>query len=543
MLDPACGSGNFLYVAYRELRRIEAELRRREADMRRSSGIREQQTLALYFPLSNMHGIEIDQFAVQLARVTLWMGQKQAVDELGLDHEQVLPLTDLSGIVRGDALRLDWPRADAIIGNPPYHGSQRLRRELGDEYVEWLKAEFGIGVKDFVVYWFRKAHARLELGGRAGLVATNSISQNRSREPSLEWILENNGVIVNAISTQDWSGEAAVDVSIVNWAKGARGVRPVLDGTFVPAITPALRSVSVDLSGAVRLRRNVGRAFQGPQPVGMGFVLDRAEAEQLLARGDASYAEIVRPYLIGEDILERPDQAPSRFIIDFAALSLEEAATYPAALEILRERVKPFRDQNRRRTRREHWWLLGELVPRLRSALGPLSRFVATSRVAKRFQFVWCEAGWLPSDRTIAFAFDDDYEIGVLTSVTHVGWALVQAGTFEDRPHYTHTSAFETFPFPQPDDKEPIAEAARRVIGRRSEICVERQIGLTKLYNEVDDGAYRDLKELHVALDEAVAAAYGWPASAAHDPQESNRLLLELNREIAAGRVPYDPFR
>lgn len=141
VLDPACGSGNFLYVAYRELRRIEAELRRRASDMRRNAGLREQQTLAVYFPLSNMKGIEIDPFAVQLARVTLWMGHKLAVEELDLD-ETVLPLADLSGIQRADALAIEWPRADAIIGNPPYHGTKFLRAELGDDYVEWLKREW-----------------------------------------------------------------------------------------------------------------------------------------------------------------------------------------------------------------------------------------------------------------------------------------------------------------------------------------------------------------------------------------------------------------
>jgi hypothetical protein len=241
VLDPACGSGNFLYVAYHELRRIEAELRRRETDMRRSSGIREQQTLALYFPLSNMRGIEIDQFAVQLARVTLWMGQKQAVDKLGLDHEQVLPLADLSGIVRGDALRLDWPRADAIIGNPPYHGTKFLRAELGDDYVEWLKKEFGIGVKDYAVYWFRKAHDHLGERGRAGLVATNSIREGRNRVAALEFIADSGGVITQAISNQEWPGEANVHVSIVNWAKGSVTPPFVLDGEHVDAISTTLR--------------------------------------------------------------------------------------------------------------------------------------------------------------------------------------------------------------------------------------------------------------------------------------------------------------
>src|SRR5207249_3028706 len=177
-------------VAYRELRRIEAELRRRAIDMRRSAGLRDQQTLAVYFPLSNMKGIEIDPFAVQLARVTMWMGHKLAVDELGID-ERVLPLVDLSGIRRGDALRLDWPSVDAIIGNPPYHGTKLLRRELGDDYVEWLKREFGIGVKDYAVYWFRKAQSHLQEGGRAGLVATNSIAEGRNRAAALQFIVDN----------------------------------------------------------------------------------------------------------------------------------------------------------------------------------------------------------------------------------------------------------------------------------------------------------------------------------------------------------------
>lgn len=208
VLDPACGSGNFLYVAYRRLREIEAELRRRAADMRRASGLPEQTTIT-FFPLANMKGIELEPFAVQLARVTLWMGHKLAVDELDVP-EPVLPLADLFGIRRADALKVEWPPADAIISNPPYHGSQRIRRELGDDYAEWLKREFGIGLKDYAVYWFRKAHEALSDGGRAGLVATNSISQNRNRLPSLEWIAAEGGVITDAISTQDWSGEAAV---------------------------------------------------------------------------------------------------------------------------------------------------------------------------------------------------------------------------------------------------------------------------------------------------------------------------------------------
>jgi hypothetical protein len=544
VLDPACGSGNFLYVAYRELRRIEAELRRRATDMRRNEGLREQQTLAIYFPLSNIKGIEIDPFAVQLARVTMWMGHKLAVEELHID-ETVLPLADLSGIQRADALATDWPRADAIIGNPPYHGSQRLRGELGDDYVEWLRREFGIGVKDFAVYWFRKAHERLAAGGRAGLVATNSISQNRNREPSLKWILDTGGVITDAISSQDWSGEAAVDVSIVNWIKDPPSVpvRFMLDHVETMGITAALRSPALDVADAKPLRPNAGRAFQGPMPVGAGFILAAEEAKALWET-DGKYRDVVRRYLVGDDIANRWDQAPSRFIIDFGVRRLEEATGYDAALQIVRARVKPERDTNRDRFRREHWWLLGRPVLAMREALSGLDRYIAGIAQGKRIFFAWQVASTCPSNLTNVFAFDDDFAMGVLSSSIHHEWARAQSSTLEDRFRYTPTSAFETYPWPQPRtaDRRAVEQASASVIERRRDICQEREIGLTQLYNEVDEGAYGPLAQLHRDLDEAVAAAYAWPASAAHDPAESNRLLLELNRAIAAGELEYRPF-
>ncbi|MGH3030193.1 MAG: DNA methyltransferase [Gaiellaceae bacterium] len=546
VLDPACGSGNFLYVAYRGLRRIENELRDLERTLRLEAGLGGQ-SAAEPFPLENMRGIEIEGFGAQLARVTLSMGQKLAVEELGLD-EAVLPLPDLSGIWHADALRVEWPRADAIVGNPPYHGSQQIRSELGDEYAEWLKQEFGIGLKDFAVYWFRKAHERLEPGGRAGLVATNSVSQGRARGASLQWIVENGGVITNAISTQDWSGAAAVDVSIVNWIKEPPETpsKIILDGAEVEGISPALRSAGLDVSEASRLAANRGQAFQGPIPAdGGGFILSVPEAERLLATSGAEYREVVRPYLTAEDIAETPRQEASRYVIDFGVRRLEEAAQYPTTFVIVRQRVKPFRDKNRDPGFRERWWLFGRPRGEMRVAIAPLDKYIAGVRHGKRVFFCWCDAWTMASDATNTFAFDDDYSMGILSTRIHHEWARAQSSTLEDRFRYTPTSAFETFPWPQPtpEQRQVIAEAARAMIARRQEICLERQIGLTTLYNEVDDGAYQDLRQLHERLDEAVAAAYGWPKSAAHDRTESNRRLLELNRKIAAGEIEYAPFR
>ena len=213
---------------------------------------------------------------------------------------------------------------------------------------------------------------------------------------------------------------------------------------------------------------------------------------------------------------------------------------WPAALEIVRERVKPQRDRHGKRREREEWWKFSRAVPALFAAVKPLSRFIACPATAKRFYMVWCDADWVPSNAVSAFALADDSAFGVLTSTIHTKWATDQSTKLETRPRYT-TQSFSTFPWPS-GNLDAIADVARRLIARRSEICLAENIGLTKLYNQVDDGAWQDLKKLHVELDEAVAVAYGWPKSVAHDPDESNRRLLELNRAIATGEVEYDPF-
>jgi hypothetical protein len=336
-----------------------------------------------------------------------------------------------------------------------------------------------------------------------------------------------------------------VNVSIVNWVKrpAEPPERAVLDGADVPGITPALRVEGADVTQAARLAANRGHAFQGPIPVGEGFVLSTEEAMSLRQRGEADYSSVVRPYLIGEDIAEDPRQEPRRYVIDFAAMPLEEASRYPAALAIVRERVKPGRDKNQRRARRERWWRFGEAAVGMRKATAPLGRYIAGLAQGKRIFFCWCSADVCPSNLTNVFAFDDDYALGVLTSVIHGEWARAHSSTLRVDVRYTPTSAFETFPWPARGNprREEIGSFAATIVARRLAICSDRSFGLTALYNEVDDGAYSDLADLHGALDRAVAVAYGWPASAADDPDDSNARLLELNRAIHAG-AEYSPF-
>ncbi len=544
VLDPACGSGNFLYVAYRELRRIEAKLAVRSADLARAEGRPEQAGLSAFFPLQNMRGIEIEQFGVDLARVTLWMGHKLAVEELELD-ESTLPLADLSGIRRADSLRVEWPAANAIIGNPPYYGSQNLRKHVSEEHIEWLKETFDCGLKDYCVYWFRKSADQMRPGDRAGLVGTNSISQNRARGASLNYVVEKGGVITDAVSRQKWPGEATVNVSIVNWEQQPGEPKQVftLDGEPVVGISTRLRESKLAIEEYKPLPANKRRSFQGPIPAG-SFVLEYEEAKNLLARGDADYEQVVRPYLIGDDITEDPEQRPRRYVIDFDSRSLERAMEYPAALDLVRERVKPDRDQNRDAHFRKFWWRFGRPRPNMREAIGGLARYVAGNAQGKRFLFAWEEALVCPSNLTNVFAFDDDYAIGVLISSVHQTWADAESSTLRVDRRYTPTSCFETFPWPQPEQtqREEIGQFTQQLIEKRQAICVEREIGLTELYNEVDDGAWSEVADLHRQLDRAVARAYEWEAAVAGDQLEIRARLAKLHAAIIAGDIEYEPF-
>lgn len=544
VLDPACGCGNFLYVAYRELRGLEAGLKSRIHDLAADAGLPRPTDLP-YYPLANIQGIDIERVAVRIAQVTLWMGHRQMVDRYG-EAEPVLPLQDLSAIRAADALRIEWPETDAIIGNPPFYGSQHLRASLGDDYVKWLAKQFKVGIKDLCVYWFRRAIDHMKPGQRAGLVGTNSISQNRARSASLEYVVAQGGVITDAVSSQKWPGEAKVHVSIVNWIKDPI-VEPgdfFIDATAVRGITPSLAAATGEWTPAT-LVANRGHCFQGPIPVGDGFVLEDEEAARLIADPSAPYAEVIRPYLVADDIASNPTQRPSRWIIDYGVRPLEQARAFPKTLTILRDRVKPVRDLVRRKARRDHWWLFGENAVGMRRAIQPLERFAAVGRTGKRMLLTWCAPATLAGDATNVFAFDDDYSMGVLLSKAHDAWAWAQSSTLETRLRYTPTSVFETFPWPDrltDEQRHAIAEASRGLYAHRSALCIEHELGLTKLYNLMDDGAFQDLAALHKRLDEAVVDAYGWPKSIAQDADALVARLTERNRQIVRGESPYAPF-
>jgi len=542
VLDPACGCGNFLYVAYRELRGLEHQLKQRIHDLAASTG---QPAPALpwpFYPLANIRGIDIEPVAVLIARVTLWMGHRQMIDRYG-QAENPLPLVTLSGINIADAVFASWPDADVIIGNPPFLGDRLIRRVHGGDYVEQLKTTFGIGVVDYSAYWFRRAQAQLRNGQRAGLVSTNTLRENKHRLASLNYLLQTGGVITDAVSSQKWPGEAKVHVSITNWIKNPAD--PVqlftLDGHVVDGITSHLRA-GQPVAEPARLIANRGRAFIGCQPTGPGFILDDAAAAALHAAGEA---DVVRRYLNSDDITEAPDAAPRRWIIDFGTRPLEQAMHYPQSLAIIRRDVKPDRDRNQQRHFARLWWQFAWPRPEMRRAIAGMTRYVCSTLTGKRLLFVWADSSWCPSNATGVLALDDDYAMGVLTSRAHGAWAWAQSSTLKQDLRYTPSTAFETFPWPSspsPQQRAAVAGACRDLLALRDQLTARDELGLTRLYNAVDEGAYVALSNAHRRLDEAVVTLYGWPKAAAQDATDLVRRLGELNTAVATGAIAYQPF-
>jgi hypothetical protein len=540
VLDPAMGCGNFLSVAYREIRKLESRLHDRMSEHCATEG-RQAPLEMQWYPITNIQGLEIDPFAVDIAKTTLWM--THAIESRRhRSSEPVLPLPALSSLVCTDSLKSEWPETNVVIGNPPFHGDRNLRKVVGGDYIDWLKDEFKVGVKDHCVYFFIKTHRNLKPGQRAGLVATNTISQTKNRDASLVWITENNGVITDAISSKDWSGEAAVDVSIVCWQRSpADSETRTLDGRKVLGITPSLKE-GEQHRRARSLPSNASVCFTGYYTRGMGFVLSPDEARDLISAGGDSYREVVAPFMNGDDTVKSPHQTPSRWVIDFADLPLEQVSTnYPLALQMLRERVLP--ERQGKPELMERWWQFWMTRKGLRNITKGMVRFAVASRVGKRLLLIWAEPTWRPSDACNVFAFDDDFNFGICSSSVHEIWARANSSTLEDRLRYSPSTAFDTFPFPNPTDSQrnQIEAISKRIIELRRSACDSINAGLTKVYNLMDDGGFTELKAAHRELDLAVMDAYGFDAALLDDKPRLLDVLFDLN-ERAATDPNYQPF-
>ncbi|MEA5552278.1 DNA methyltransferase [Anabaena cylindrica UHCC 0172] len=527
VLDPACGSGNFLYMAYQELKRIETLLLEKMQQKRKSED--KQMQMGLVTPLQ-FYGMDTNPFAVELARVTLMIARKIAIDNLNLT-EPALPLDTLdNNIICQDALFTEWVKADAIIGNPPFLGGHRIRQNLGDDYAEKIFSKFS-EVKDkvdFCGYWLRLSHEYIKEKGRVGLVGTNTISQGNTRRAGLDYITQNSGIIHDAISSQPWSGDAKVHVSIVNWCYQKPQVY-YLNNQIVKSISSSLQS-TIDVSIAVRLQSNLDYSFKGVQPSGKGFIVTETQVKNWI-KVESKNKILLKLLLSGADITDEPNGIPSRWIIDFNDMTVEEASDYEMIFLHIQDTVKIERENNRREVTRINWWQHGEKRPGMRKAIKNLSCYFVVPRHSKWFIFIPGQSNWLPADSTTVIASDDFYILGILTSNIHRIWVKAQSSTLKGDTRYTHNTCFETFPFPQiPNTKlvQQIRAKAEELHQYRTEQMESKQWGITTLYNKFFHEPTSQLYKLHQQLDKLVMQAYDF-----HPNDDILEKLLNLNKELA----------
>lgn len=582
VLDPACGSGNFLYLALQTLK-----------DLEHRAGI-EAETfgIAREFPQvgpEQLLGIEINPFAAELARVSVWIGEIQWMQRngFGIAKNPILrPLDTIEcrdALLNEDGTEATWPEADFIVGNPPFLGGKLMRSTMGDDYIDRLFAAYHGRVPreaDLVCYWFEKARDLLEKRNAraAGLVATNSIRGGANRR--LIERLRTVAAIFDAWSDEAWVVEgAAVRVSLLcftpqQWVQD-ESLR--LDGTSVSEIfadlTARREDGGFDLTTATRLTENRGVAFMGDTKGGAFDISGELARQWLMFPKNPNgrrNSDVLRPWVNGMDVTRR---SSDKWIIDFGwSMDEAETALYEAPFAYAEEHIRAIRVARQGRGYARHWWRHERPRPDMWAKIGECSRYIATPTVAKHRLFVWLSGTVCPDHQLIVIARDDDTTFGILHSRFHELWSLRMGTSLEDRPRYTPSTTFETFPFPEgltpdipaaayADDPRAvrIAEAARHLVKLRDawlnpSDLVRREPEVVPGYPDrilpIDDEAAKVLKtrtltrlynerpawldQAHRALDAAVAAAYGWPADLDDDAVLAR--LLALNLERAAAR-------
>jgi hypothetical protein len=405
---------------------------------------------------------------------------------------------------------------DAFVCNPPFMGGKTISGHLGKEYLGYLKHLWSHqkGSADYAAYFFLQAFARLRSNGVLGMISTNSIAQGDTRAVGLDYIDSLGGCIYRADNNRPWPGLAAVVVSVLHISRRQTNGRYILDGQSVDHISTLLDEQGKMLDPE-RLLRNRDLAFQGTIVLGEGFILEPAEAE-LLVKNNAKNADVLFPYLDGQDLNSRPDQTPSRWIINFRDWSFRHASEFPECLSILTDRVKPYRDEVVSRGKQIHeydYWKFWDKRLESYERLAGLSRVLVVAQTSRTLAFAFVPNGYVYSMMTIVFPYQEASAFAVLQSCFHELWARRYASTMKEDLRYTPSKVFETFPM-------PIVYRSCNEIGetyhmRRKDLMVKRKEGLTKTYNRFHDpnetaADVQKLRDLHVELDQTVAVAYGW---------------------------------
>lgn len=591
VLDPSSGSGNFLAAALNAMKTLEAEVITALKDLGQS----DLDIIRTGYQVSphQFRGIDISPHAASIAELVVMISYVQKHHEL---YGNVYPPEptpyDCTLVERRDALlawdreetdggikvtprrAASWPAADFIIGNPPFIGSQKMRKDLGDDYVDALRKAWPEvpASADFCMYWWHHAASLVREGKvrRFGLISTNSISQIQNRQ-----VVENHLSadpplsLTHAIPSHPWqSGDpnaAKVRIAMTVGELGSTSgiLSKVIgqsnkDGQELIYLDGASGKINSDLTiganigDAAKLESNEGLSSPGVKINGAGFLVKRKDAEKLGLGRIPGLEKHIRHYSNGRDVSER---SRNLMVIDLYGLDSEEVKRrYPDVYQWVLEKVKPMRDRNRNTRLRKDWWLFEGNRNGLRQALEGLDRYIVTPETTQRRYFVFLDKSILPDNALVAFASDDAYMLGILSSRIHNAWIMATGGRLGDRDAqvYSKTSCFDKFPFPDASEhqKERIRDIAERLDAHRKQRQAEHpELTLASMYAVMEDlyyGVHLDPKKeaisrqgdiptllsLHKELDRAVAEAYGWPVAMPADEILSS--LVELNQKRAA---------
>ncbi|HXG86079.1 MAG TPA: DNA methyltransferase, partial [Pyrinomonadaceae bacterium] len=441
---------------------------------------------------------------------------------------------------------------DAVVSNPPFMGGKKITGNLGTDYRDFLVeflASGQTGSADLIAYFFLRVINILKTESYAGLVATNTIAQGDTREVGLDQIVADGATIYRAVSSRKWEGTATLEVSFVWLKKSDKWFSTrILDNKRVGNITSLLTEKSRVSGKPFRLKANENKSFQGSVILGIGFVITPDEASELIAK-DERNQQVLYPFLGGEDLNSRPDQSPSRWVINFDDYPMERiseeewslltedereqqakigrvapnyskpvAKDFPDCFRIVVEKVKPQRDLVKRAAYKEKWWRFAERCSGLYNAIEEVPRkeeqkVLAFAQTSKTKYPVYVPVGLVYAQSLVVITFNDNRIFSLLCSHIHYWWVLTHGSSLKTDAVYTPTDCFETFPFPELTDE--LEQIGAQYHEFRREIMLNRQEGLTQTYNRFHNEResapdIARLRELHIAMDSHVKLAYGW---------------------------------
>jgi len=409
---------------------------------------------------------------------------------------------------------------DGFVGNPPFAGKNNIADSSGPVYLDWLKVVHtgAHGNADLSSHFFRRAATLLGEHGSFGLIATNTIAQGDTRATGIKALIADQWTLYDATNSMPWPGAAAVTVSVVHGSRGlpSSDLRRALDGQVVDSINSRLRP-KPERQDAGPLKANDDCSYQGSIVLGMGFTLAPEERDALVS-ANPSNAQRIFPYLGGQEVNTSPTQDFDRYVISFGEMSLEQAEAWPDLIAIVREKVKPERDQNNRDVRKRYWWRFAETTPALYAALAPLKRCLVTLFTSKHLTISFVDTSCILANTLYVFPLDSHTAFAVLQSRIHEPWARLLSSSMKTDLRYAASDCFDTFPFPLPSPRTvlPAVEAVGEALYEaRARFMLETDQGLTKTYNALKDPSSTDervltLRRLHEAMDRAVLDAYGW---------------------------------